>query len=632
METASKIQLMAVGLVLATAALVGPVVFWGYDALVDRQQTEALDRLVTVEGRRFSAALLELEHDVALLQEVPALGALRARQPEIAAALSVPQLEAVLVQVFAAMVTAKPHYAQIRFIGAADAGRERVRVDRRDGVIRPVPSALLQPKGHRPYFTAVIGLEPDETYISRVELNREEGRIEQPEWATLRIARAVRDARGQPFGVLIINLDFSAFVADLYHRGSGRSVRHFIANEGGHYLVHPDPARTFGFDRGTPHRAQDDHPALAPLFTPEGPEQMQIRADGQRIAWRRIGLPSASRGEALFIGVAATDDAGAEADIVIRALALTAAAMLAALLGGVFFSRRLIRPLRRITAAARAIGEGRLAEPLPAERADEIGVLARTFEQMVAVLAEKERRLADTNAALEETNTALARANRDLQQFAHVATHDLREPARRAAGIADLLMLEEDERLSADGVAMLERLQGITENMLARIADFRVLAGIGSGRLVRSEVDLDALLDAVLDEAGAPQVPVSRDRLPTIRAYPELVALMYRTLILDAARRAAEAPFRIHFGATAAEAGLILSMTISGYGLSPDVLRGIFDRMARLGDEAHGLGLSVCRRVVEHHTGWIRVASEGAEVEFTFNLGEPSDERSHTAG
>lgn len=638
MKIASKIQLLAMGLVAATAALVGPVLDWGYEALAERQQIRTLDRLVEVEARRLEAALSELSHDVALLRALPVTDSMAKRSRGLPTRLSEAEALAVLQQVFAAMAAAKPDYAQIRLIGIEDGGRERVRVDQTPAGPRVVPADELQQKGARGYFTEAIAGAADETYVSRIELNREHGVIEQPERPTLRIARAILHPDGSPYGVVIINLDFRAFVERLFTSDLGESqpaAAHYITNRDGDYLVHPDVRRTFGFERGEPARLDLDHPSLAPLFADDGPRHMQIRAGETRLAFRRVARPADSPYDRLFVGVAATALPGLDAGVAATALGLMALVMIAALIAAIYLGSRLTRPLRRITRAADVIADAGRAEGLPVDRADEIGVLARAFERMVAALGEKEQRLIDKRRRLADANTALERANLDLQHFTYIATHDLREPARRTAAIADLLLFDEAERLSEDGRQMLERLQGISENMLDRIADFRVLAGVGSGTLVRRPVALDPLLDRVLAESqplidgGA--VTVTRGPLPRVDGYPELIELLYRNLVADAVRRADGAPCALEFGAD----GGILSMRAVGYTLSADALRGIFSRAARLGDGAgaSGLGLTVCRRVAERHSGWIKAAAGDDHVLFTFALGGGTDERSaHPAG
>src|SRR5262249_36294467 len=110
---------------------------------------------------------------------------------------------------FVAELGAKPTYSQYRLIGIADGRRGIVRVDRMGpgGAVRVVPEAELQRKGDRDYFKATISLPAGAFYSSPIDLNREGGAIETPIVPTLRVASPVYSHDGNPFGILIINVD-----------------------------------------------------------------------------------------------------------------------------------------------------------------------------------------------------------------------------------------------------------------------------------------------------------------------------------------------------------------------------------------------------------------------------------------
>lgn len=619
MKIAQKVTLLAPGLVVATAALVGLVMAWGYDRLVAAQQRAHLQRLAAIEARRLESALDELRHDVTLLQAMPATRALMRSADPVDGRLSDAQLRRVLADVFVAMASAKPLYSQLRLIGAADGGRELVRVDRRDGAVRVVAEDALQRKGHRPYFTESIGLPEGALYVSRIDLNREHGAIEVPHRPMLRVLRTLRDAAGRPAGVVAINLDFAAFARGLYPPDDDRYSYH-LADADGEFLLHPDPGRSFAFDRGASDRAHATWPALAPLFAgDDAPAEGVAGAPGMMVAARRVALRADVGPGPLYLVVGASSEAieAGEADIVARVLVVTGPLLLLSVLAGVLLSKVIVRPLRRLTAAADEIaGEGP-TPTLPVGRRDEIGVLARAFQHMVAVLADKE--------------AGLQRANVDLRDFARVAAHDLREPARRMATLADLLRVEEGERLSAEGRALLDRLDGVADDMLRRVSGLRTLSGIGEGPPpARAPVVLDDVVDGVLAEHAAPlaarPVEVRRDALPTVSAHRELVALLYRHLVANALQHAAPGPMTLRFTAARDGDGWVLGVHNTGSTLPADRLDRVFAPFARLdGASGAGLGLSICRRVAERHGGWIRAEAGPDGVHIVFSLGATAD-------
>ncbi len=159
-----------------------------------------------------------------------------------------------LQQLFSEAVRLNPDITQIRFIGIEDGGRELVRVDRPAGGSVPVVTAeeSLQRKGDRYYFTEALRLEKGEVYVSDVDLNQEQGKIVQPEVATVRVATPIADARGRPFGVVVANFDFRMLAADVEDSGkliAARRHQTFLTDDQGNYLIAPLTGRAFRHER-----------------------------------------------------------------------------------------------------------------------------------------------------------------------------------------------------------------------------------------------------------------------------------------------------------------------------------------------------------------------------------------------
>ncbi len=618
-KIATQVRLLALGLVLLTAALLGVVVYWGFDSLIAQQQRTSVERLVDLEGRRLASAFDELIHDAAFLQALPAATELMHAPPE-----QQEQLRDELADQFAVMVLAKPMYEQIRLIGVADGGRELVRVDRAgDGTTR-VSETQLQAKGTRHYFVGAIGLARDQVYVSPIDLNREHGEIEVPHRPVVRIARSLRDRNDRVFGVVVINVDFDALFDDLYGAEDTRYT-YFLTNSAGDFLVHPDPSHQFGFDLGHRHLAQDQFPQLEDPFARRANESF-ARIPGAAVSFRRVAIPASHGPDAVYLGILAAStvtDRGT-VEVATRALGFTIGLMVVAVFLAVFLSLLLVRPLRRITTAANTIASGNTSERLPVMRTDEIGVLARSFQHMVDVLGENEERLAATNERLQQ-------ANRDLSHFSHIAAHDLREPARRVATLADLVLFEEAQRLSPDGQQVLERMRACSEDMLRRITDLRALTGIGSSVPVRSQVSLDTLLDEILSEVASDLasrgVEVTRPDLPSLSLYRNLVAVLYRNLVANALQHSEPGAFRLTFAASQDDDGnWELAVHNTGSRIPDTRLETIFYPFTRLGTGGNtGIGLSICRRIAELHGGWIRATSKADGVEFRFHLGDTRD-------
>ena len=280
---------------------------------------------------------------------------------------------------------AKPAYSQFRLIGIEDGGREIIRVDRMGpgGTIRVVPDAELQRKGDRDYFKDTIRLAADQIYVSPVDLNQENGTIEAPHVPTLRIAAPILAAGGEPFGIVIINVDMGpAF--DRVRSSMRQGGEIYVVNAQGDYLVHPDPGREFGEQLGHPPPWQSDFPALAPAArSPQGVAQIVPDRTGEPDG---IAIAPALLAGTEWVGVIErVPNAGIMApaaairntSLLVGLIAVLCAAALA-----VVVARSLTLPIVRLTEAVEAAGRDD-ATAIPVEAGGETGVLARAFARVI---------------------------------------------------------------------------------------------------------------------------------------------------------------------------------------------------------------------------------------------------------
>lgn len=158
---------------------------------------------------------------------------------------------------------------QLRWIDTD--GREVIRIDRRDGVLRVVPAEELQSKADRYYFRGALGLPPGVVYVSRFDLNVEHGEVERPFRPVLRLATTITGDDGATEGVLVANyvgdklLDWTSALTR-----PGEGSLWWIDPEG-HHLEHPEPDRSWGFVFGLP-----------PSFATESPRAWEaVRSGGE---------------------------------------------------------------------------------------------------------------------------------------------------------------------------------------------------------------------------------------------------------------------------------------------------------------------------------------------------------------
>jgi methyl-accepting chemotaxis protein len=150
--------------------------------------------------------------------------------------------------IFTSFVEARPYYSQLRYLDQN--GKELVRVNSKSGTIEIVQNSKLQNKFNTEYFKETINMRQGEIYISPINLNRENEKIETPHIPVIRFATPIYNAKGQKRGILIANV----LVNKLFQIGENDYLktnfqqRFFIVNQKGYYLYHPDENKTWGFE------------------------------------------------------------------------------------------------------------------------------------------------------------------------------------------------------------------------------------------------------------------------------------------------------------------------------------------------------------------------------------------------
>lgn len=391
-------------LTVVTAALVGVFTYHNLESKILPLELGRLESGARLMADRLDSYVRDARADVKAMRGAPAIDAfVRAREAggrDGETGRTTAALRDDIARLFSALLEAKPSYVQLRLIGVADGGREIVRIDRMgpDDKVRQVPEADLQQKAHRGFVVDTLGLPAGKVYVSELDLNQEHGRIEVPHMPTLRTATPVYDADGKVFGIIVLNIDMRPAFAALNARvAEGGSL--YVVNGEGDFLVHPDPARTFGFELGERHTLKQQFPDL-PLpavdHSLSGTFVSDDRYFGAAAASVRLaGGPRVTVLQTLPYSVIVAPMESIRDSSLMAALA----AMLLAVLLAVALARSLGRPIRRMTAAVQDANAGRPLS-LPTDAEGEIGVLARAFGHYV----QRERTF---SAALQSSDDAV---------------------------------------------------------------------------------------------------------------------------------------------------------------------------------------------------------------------------------
>ena len=241
---------------------------------------------------------------------------------------------------------------------------------------------------------------------------------------------------------------------------------------------------------------------------------------------------------------------------------------------------------------------------------------------------EAEAELRRAHHELERKAAELERSNAELGQFAYVASHDLQEPLRMVSSYTQLLARRYGERFDGDAREFMAYIVDGAARMKQLIEDLLAYSRVGTGSREFRRVPVEASLSraignlrTAIEEAGA---AVTYDALPTLEADHLQLAQLFQNLIGNALKfRSASVP-RIHVLAKEKEHEWELAVQDNGIGIEAQYFERIFMVFQQLHNKGEypgtGIGLAICKKVVERHGGRIWVeskAGEGASFHFT---------------
>jgi len=320
------------------------------------------------------------------------------------------------------------------------------------------------------------------------------------------------------------------------------------------------------------------------------------------------------------------------------------------ILVGTLVTRSITKPITYVMGEIGKLTKGNLNHRIRLERQDEIGHLVRTFNKMADSLSETTASRDELDAAnqqlrasgqqLEAMNhelTSIANrlqmTNQELKDFVYIASHDLREPLRKISSFGELLRSSLEDKLEDDDKENLDFMIDGADRMTQMIEGLLSYSRLSSEKTAFETVDLNEIvqqlqqleLAATLEKTeGVIEVPLP---LPSVMANPTQVRQLLQNLIANAMkyRREDTTPIVVVTARELDDERIRIEIQDNGIGIKEELQDGIFKMFKRLHSrqkyEGTGIGLAVCRKIIDKHGGLIGVDSkEGKGSVFWFTL------------
>ena len=277
--------------------------------------------------------------------------------------------------------------------------------------------------------------------------------------------------------------------------------------------------------------------------------------------------------------------------------------------------RRTVVPLVAITDQLEKVGTAEFVALKSSYFLEEMDELASAVKD----LDRAQKGMREQDKQLERRNSELARANEDLQQFAHVASHDLQEPLRKLQQFSGLLQEEYGELLDEDGGFYLKAIANSSKRMSLMIRDTLEYARTSRADQSLQPVDLHQVIDTLIGDLDLliqdSGTTINVEPLPILVANNTGVFQLLRNLLVNSMkykREGVASQITVRQRPDADNENIIIELEDNGMGIKKEHLNRIFipfERLDTSGVRGTGLGLAICQKVCDAHDWKFRVVS-----------------------
>ncbi|MEU2248410.1 CHASE3 domain-containing protein [Streptomyces sp. NPDC019224] len=311
----------------------------------------------------------------------------------------------------------------------------------------------------------------------------------------------------------------------------------------------------------------------------------------------------------------------------------------------VLLQRTVGRPLNALAEASRRVRSGSYRrQRIEVRGPSDVRAVAAAVEDMRGRLVAELDAAEEREEVLAQQTVELRRSNSELEQFAYVASHDLQEPLRKVASFCQLLDKRYGNELDGRGKQYIDFAVDGAKRMQVLINDLLTFSRVGRVHDSWTPVELDRALDRalanltlVIEESGT--TVVRESPLPSVTGDPTTLAMIWQNLIGNAVKfRRADEPCVITVGCEREGDDWHFTVADNGIGIAPEFAEKVFVIFQRLHGrdeyEGTGIGLALCRKIIEFHGGriWLDPDSrQGARIHFSLPADAAPAETNDTA-
>jgi signal transduction histidine kinase len=322
-------------------------------------------------------------------------------------------------------------------------------------------------------------------------------------------------------------------------------------------------------------------------------------------------------------------------------VAVSASAVLILIFGFLLWRglrKSVLEPIEGLAAQTREVAGGEIDKQIVEAGPPEIAGLGRDVDTMRARIASELARVEHARVRLMERSEELARSNADLEQFAYVASHDLSEPLRKVANFCQLLERQYADQLDDKAKQYIGFAVDGAKRMQILITDLLSFSRVGRTTETFAPVDTNAAATRALanldDRIVAADAEIVRGNLPVVVGDPTLLVALFQNLVGNSLKyHIPERRPRIEISAERRGTDWLFTVSDNGIGVDRQYAERIFTIFQRLHlrDEygGTGIGLALCRKIVEFHRGKIWLGEKddpGATFQFLIpEHGDPGD-------